>query len=234
MSKKRILVVEDERDMAELIALRLSRAGYAVEHAYDGQDGLARIRSSKPDLVLLDIFLPRMSGIDVLKEVRQDPRTSTVPVIIVTARGEETDVIVGLQLGADDYIPKPFNSSLLLARIEAVLRRSSQSPSSGKGPLTVGEVVVDPERYVVEVAGKPVALTPTEFRLLMALASAKGRILTRNQLIDQGISPDAVVSDRTIDVHLTAMRRKLGKARDYIKTIRGIGYRFSVESDEAQ
>lgn len=231
MSKKRILVVEDERDMAELIALRLSSEGYAVERSYDGQDALSRIRANRPDLVLLDIFLPKMSGIQVLREVRQDPRVSQTPVILVTAKGDETDVIVGLQLGADDYIPKPFNSSLLLARMEAVLRRSVQS-DLGKGSIHVGDLFVDQERYTVEVERNPVALTPTEFRLLLALAAARGRILTRNQLVDESIGPDAVVTDRTIDVHITALRRKLGAARTYLKTVRGIGYRLSAERHE--
>lgn len=229
MSKKRILVVEDERDMAELIALRLGREGYKVEHAYDGPEGLSKIRSERPDLVLLDIFLPRMSGIEVLREVRQDPRVSLTPIILVTAKGEETDVIVGLQLGADDYIAKPFNSSLLLARMEALLRRGPQASASGKGPMVLGEILIDPDRYLVEVSGKSVALTPTEFRLLLALATARGRILTRSQLIDQSIGADAVVTDRTIDVHLTALRRKLGEVRHYLKTVRGIGYRLSKE-----
>ncbi|MFB3890720.1 MAG: response regulator transcription factor [Phycisphaerae bacterium] len=232
MSKKRVLVIEDERDMAELIATRLKREGYVIEHAYDGQDGLAKIRAGRPDLVLLDIFLPKMSGIDVLREVRQDPRTSLTPVIIVTAKGDETDVIVGLQLGADDYIAKPFNMSLLTARMDAVLRRTARGEPTGKGPMLVGQIMVDPDRYVVEVDGHPAALTPTEFRILLALASARGRILTRNQLIDQTLGPDAVVTDRTIDVHLTSMRRKLGKARDCIKTVRGIGYRLSADPDE--
>lgn len=231
--KKRVLVVEDERDMAELIALRLTSEGYEVQHAYDGQEALVKIRSGKPDLILLDIFLPKLSGIEVLREVRQDPRISLTPVILVTAKGEETDVIVGLQLGADDYVPKPFNSLLLLARMDAVLRRSVQSSASSKGLVQVGDLLIDQERYLVQVSGDAVALTPTEFRLLLSLAVARGRILTRSQLIDQSIGPDAVVTDRTIDVHMTALRRKLGEARNYLKTVRGIGYRLSTEEHES-
>ena len=233
MSRKRVLIVEDERDMAELIALRLTDEGYLIEHAYDGQEGLAKIRADKPDLVLLDIFLPKMSGIEVLREVRQDPRVRLTPVIIVTARGEETDVIVGLQLGADDYVPKPFNSSLLLARMDAVLRRAAQAPAAGKGPVQCGKILIDQDRYIVEVGGKDIAVTPTEFRILLSLISARGRLLTRSQLIDQSIGQDAVVTDRTIDVHMTSLRRKLGKARDYLITVRGIGYRLSMDPYES-
>ena len=229
MSKKRLLIVEDERDMADLVALRLKREGYLVVVAYDGADGLDRIRSEPPDLVLLDIMLPHLSGTDVLREARQDPRTAAVPIILMTAKGEESDVVVGLTLGADDYIPKPFSLSVLVARVAAVLRRSTALRESGHGPLKAGPITVDPERHVAEVGGKPLALTLTEFKLLAALMAARGRVLTRNQLIDAGMGLHAIVTDRTIDVHLTALRRKLGKARHVIETVRGIGYRLGPE-----
>lgn len=231
MSKKRIMIVEDERDMAELIAMRLKREHFETEVSYDGRDGLDRIRCGPPDLVLLDIMLPGMSGTEVLKELRNDPRTAGVPVIMLTARTEDVDVVVGLQLGADDYICKPFSMSVLLARIAAVFRRTD-APPAGQGVLTVGSIQVDQDRHRVEVDGQAIALTPTEFRLLVAVIAAKGRVLNRNQLTGQALGTDAVVTDRTIDVHLAGLRKKLGEARKYIATVRGVGYRLATEDDE--
>ncbi len=231
MAKKRIMIIEDERDMAELVAMRLTREHYEAAVAYDGREGLDRIRCDPPDLVLLDIMLPGMSGTEVLRELRGDPRTASVPVIMLTARTEDVDIVVGLQLGADDYVTKPFSMSVLLARIAAVLRRSD-GPATGKGVLSVGPIQIDQERHRVLVADEPVTLTPTEFRLLVAIVAAKGRVLNRNQLIDQALGMDAVVTDRTIDVHLAGLRRKLGDARKYIGTVRGIGYRLAIEENE--
>lgn len=232
MSKKHVIVVEDERDMADLIALRLKREGFLVDVAYDGQEAIGKIKSDSPDLVLLDLMMPKMSGTEVLREMRSDPRTSAIPVVVLTAKSEESDVVVGLQLGADDYVTKPFSMSVLIARISAVLRRAGATGAAGRGPMEVGAITIDTDRHMVQVSGQPVSLTRTEFRLLLALAAARGRVLTRNQLIDQTIGLDAVVTDRTIDVHLTALRRKLGDARECIKTVRGIGYRLALEDDE--
>jgi DNA-binding response OmpR family regulator len=228
MSRKRIIVVEDERDMAELVAMRLTREHYDVEVAHDGAEGIRKIRAAAPDLVVLDIMLPGMSGTEVLKEMRTDPQTAGVPVIMLTAKSEESDVVVGLQLGADDYITKPFSMSILLARVAAVLRRGESTPGSDKGVLVAGPIRVNRDTHQVEVAGDAVSLTRTEFRLLVAIVGARGRVLARNQLIDRAIGMDAVVTDRTIDVHLTALRRKLGNARDMIETVRGVGYRLAV------
>ena len=230
MSKKRVIVVEDERDMADLIAARLKRESYQVECAYDGIEALKKIRADAPDAVLLDLMLPELSGTEVLRELRNDPRTAGVPVVILTAKSEESDVIVGLQLGADDYVTKPFSMSVLLARLEAVLRRAAAGGVAGK-VLEVGIVRIDSQQHEVTVDGAAVALTKAEFRLLQALAIARGRVLTRDQLIDQVIGLNTIVTDRTIDVHLTALRRKLGQARNYIKTVRGIGYRMT-DGDE--
>ena len=232
MSKKRLMIVEDEHDMADLVAARLKREGYVVEVAHDGQEALEKIRARPPDLALVDIMLPRLSGIELVTEMRQDPRTAAVPVVVMTAKGEESDVVVGLQLGADDYVTKPFSMSVLVARIGAVLRRAAISSESRKGPLKIGIVTIDPDRHLVQVDGEPVTLTLTEFRLLVALVAARGRVLTRNQLIDQAMGINAIVTDRTIDVHLTALRRKLGNARSYIQTVRGVGYRVAVEDLE--
>jgi DNA-binding response OmpR family regulator len=232
MSRKRVIVVEDEPDIAELIAVRLKRESYQVELAHDGVEALKKIRAGVPDVVLLDLMLPELSGTEVLRELRNDPRTANVPVVILTAKSEEADVIVGLQLGADDYVTKPFSMSVLLARLEAVLRRSAAGGSAGR-VLEVGIVRVDSDQHQVTVAGEAIALTKAEFRLLQALAIARGRVLTRDQLIDQVIGLNTIVTDRTIDVHLTALRRKLGQARDYIKTVRGIGYRMT-DGDEPE
>jgi two-component system phosphate regulon response regulator PhoB len=232
MAKKNIIVIEDEHDMAELIAMRLRKEGYAVGVAHDGAEGLRLVQAEMPNLILLDLMLPGMSGTDVAQQLHNDPRTSDIPVIMVTAKGEESDEVVGLHLGADDYITKPFSMSVLVARVAAVLRRSGQPTANNKRSIKIGPIQIDQDRHQAEVEGEPVNLTLTEFRLLSALAAARGRVLTRNQLIDQAIGMDAVVTDRTIDVHLTSLRRKLGNARKILKTVRGVGYRMTVESDE--
>jgi len=217
--------------MAELVAMRLQREGYVVETVGDGAESLEMIRCSPPDLVLLDLMLPGMPGTEVATKLRSDARTAGVPIIMLTARSEESDIVVGLHLGADDYITKPFSMSVLVARISAVLRRSRDIAAARGKVLEVGPMRIDVERHLVEVGGKGVALTLTEFRLLVAIVSAKGRVLDRNQLIDQALGMDAVVTDRTIDVHLTALRQKLGKARKYIQTVRGLGYKLADEND---
>ena len=233
MSKKTILVVEDEPDMAELVALRLRREGYEVALAHDGEEALRLVRSRPVDLVLLDLMLPRLSGTEVAGAIRRDVRTAHLPIVMLTAKGEEGDVVVGLQAGADDYVTKPFSMAVLTARVAAVLRRSAslEAGAGGQSTLTVGPIRIDRDRRRAEVAGREIALTATEFRLLLAILAARGRVLTRNQLIDQALGLDAVVTDRTIDVHLTALRRKLGRARRYIQTVRGIGYRLGNDHE---
>ena len=232
MAKRRIAIVEDERDMADLLAMRLGRENYDVDIAHDGVEGLKKIRASRPDLVLLDLMLPRMSGTEVAKELRSDPRTACVPIIMLTARGEEGDEVVGLHVGADDYVTKPFNMSVLLARIAAVLRRSDRTEMAERDVLTAGCVEIDRQRHRVKVGDRAVALTRTEFRILVALVAARGRVLSRNQLIDEALGRDVIVTDRTIDVHLTALRRKLGSARQLIQTVRGVDYRLASDEDE--
>jgi two-component system phosphate regulon response regulator PhoB len=199
-----------------------------VEVSNDGADGLEMIRLSPPSLVLLDIMLPTMSGTEIAAKLRDDPRTAGVPIIMLTARSEESDIVVGLKFGADDYVTKPFSMSVLVARIDALLRRSTATAPAAKGMLKAGPLLIDRQRYTVQADGQPVALTLTEFRILAALAVANGRVLSRNQLMDQAIGLDAVVTDRTIDVHITTLRRKLGRARQCIQTVRGVGYKFSA------
>ncbi|NLF33172.1 MAG: response regulator [Planctomycetes bacterium] len=230
MSARKIMVVEDEKDMAELIAMRLKREHYEVEVVHDGLTALNRIRADAPDLLLLDLMLPRLSGTELAAELRRDERIAHVPIIMLTARGETTDEVLGLGLGADDYITKPFSMSVLLARIAAVFRRADRA--EGGDILTAGPILVDRQRYRVNVDAEPVDLTRTEFRLLAAIVAARGRVLTRSQLIDQALGMDAVVTDRTIDVHITSLRRKLGTARGYVQTVRGVGYRLASTGDE--
>jgi len=233
MVAKRIMIVEDEHDMAELVAMRLLREQYEVEVAHDGLEALRKIRSNPPDLVLLDLMLPKMSGMDVAKELRGDSRTGSVPIIMLTAKGEESDVVLGLHVGADDYIVKPFSMSVLIARVAAVLRRAQSGDKADADILRAGPILIDRQRHHVQVAGEPVMLTLTEFRLLAAIVAARGRVLTRDQLINKGMGINAVVTDRTIDVHVTSLRRKLGKARKHIKTVRGVGYCLAGIDDEA-
>jgi len=232
MSKKRIVIVEDEADMADLVAMRLRREGYRVDVAADGLKALDLIRSQPPDLALVDIMLPNLSGTELVTELRQDPRTSAVPIIMMTAKGAESDIVGGLRLGADDYVTKPFSLAVLVARVAAVLRRAAAIREGAAGRLKAGPITIDAARHSVEVEGRAVAITVTEYRLLAALAAARGRVLTRNQLIDQAMGPSAIVTDRTIDVHLASLRKKLGKARSCIETVRGVGYRLDAGGEE--
>ena len=228
---KTILVVEDEKDLADLIAYNLKRSGYDVVTAEDGNTALEIASKQLPDLVLLDLMIPGIDGSAVARRLRADPETSHIPIIMVTAKGEETDVIVGLTLGADDYVTKPFSMKILLARLASVLRRSETAPAENV-LLKAGPLTIDSSRHAVLVEGEPVRLTLTEFKLLSALVIARGRVLTRNQLMDKAMGEGISVTDRAIDVHVTAVRKKLGSAHWLIQTVRGVGYKLQ-ESAEA-
>jgi len=221
-----ILVVEDERDLRDTICFNLSRNHYRVLDAGDGETGLALARKENPDLLILDLMLPQRSGHDVTMALRADPATRNIPIIMLTARTEDADVIVGLQLGADDYISKPCSMPVLLARVGAVLRRK-QAPAESTDLLRAGPVSIDRGRHVVMLEGETISVTLTEFRLLEALILARSRVLSRDQLMDKVMGPDIAVTDRTIDVHVTSLRRKLGAHRDLVETVRGVGYRFA-------
>jgi DNA-binding response OmpR family regulator len=223
---ERILVIEDEPDILELIEYNLGRAGFRVSGARDGEDGLAQALRDPPDLVLLDLMLPSLSGLDVCRRLRESPATREVPVIMVTAKGEEVDVVAGLEAGADDYITKPFAVRILVARIQAVLRRFPVGEAGGA--VVVGKVRVDPSRHQVTVGEEPVPFTATEFRLLHALVSRPGRVFTRAQLLERAMGPNSEIGDRNVDVHIGAVRRKLGDQRDLLETVRGVGYRFKA------
>jgi DNA-binding response OmpR family regulator len=230
MAPKRILVIEDETDIREMLTLRLKKERFEVLEASEGMTGLKKALEEQPDLVLLDLMLPFTSGLDILRKLRSNRKAAQMPIIIVSARGEESDIVVGLELGADDYVTKPFNMSVLLARINALLRRfhASEAPPE---IISVGSVEIDSDRFHVTVDGESVSLTQTEFGILYALSTSKGRAMTRNQLIDKAIGNDADVSDRTIDVHVTSLRGKLGTARKLIETVRGVGYRLAIIDD---
>ena len=228
MAKRSVLLIEDESDILDMIRLRLKKEGFDVFAADTGEAGLAVALERRPDLVLLDLMLPIMNGFEVLKKIKADRTIARTPVIIVSARGEESDIIVGLELGADDYVTKPFNMAVLIARINALLRRSVSAEDIVDNLITIGPIQIDPQAHQVNLDGQALSLTRTEFRILFELARSKGRVLTRNQLVERAMD-DTYVSDRTVDVHLASLRNKLGQARRFIETVRGIGYRISSE-----
>lgn len=226
MSATKVVVIEDEPDILELIEYNLRREGFEVATATSGRTGLAAISREKPDIVLLDLLLPGLDGLDVCRRLRAVEATRDLPVIMVTARGEESDVVLGLGVGADDYIHKPFSPRELLARVRAVLRRGPLRDRDPDRRIVRGPVTIDPVKHRVTVEGRRLEFTPTEFRLLHFLASHPGRPFTRDRLLDRAIGERAVVIDRNIDVHVRALRKKLGANRDLIETVRGIGYCF--------
>ncbi len=229
--RKKILVVDDERDLVELIAMNLQRNGYEVVTAHDGATGLDLARKQRPDLVVLDVMMPGLSGRDVTMALRSDPETSAMPILMLTAKTEETDIIVGLSMGADDYVTKPFSMKVLMARVAAVLRRKA-AIEPAQAILAAGPVVIDQSKHEVTVAGRSVNLTPTEFKLLTGIFSARGRVLSRDQLMDRAMGTEVFVTDRAIDVHITALRKKLGESAWMIHTMRGVGYRLLERREE--
>jgi len=232
MKDQKIIFIEDESDLREVIEHNLIREGYQVYSSSDGENGLQLIREKSPDLILLDLMLPGLDGLDVCRALKTDAITRAIPIIMVTAKGEESDIVLGLGIGADDYVTKPFSTKELIARIKAVLRRSSlKEDQSGQERIVRGEVVIDMGRHEVQVEGESVVFTATEFRLLHFLASHPGRVFTRDQLLSRVIGEDAYVIDRNIDVHIRSIRKKLGEHLDLIETIRGVGYRFRDVQD---
>ncbi|HAK96147.1 MAG TPA: DNA-binding response regulator [Planctomycetes bacterium] len=225
MAGEKILVVDDEEDILELLQYNLSRDGFTVVRASTGEQALASARGSPPDLVLLDLMLPGINGLDLCKRFRADERLAAVPIIIVSAKGEEADVVAGLELGADDYVTKPFSVRTLLARIRAVLRRRGREPIDAAESLKIHGLVIHPGRHEVIANGKAVDLTASEFRILHYLARRPGWVFTRGQIIDAVHGEEYPVTDRSVDVQVAALRKKLGKAGERIETVRGVGYR---------
>lgn len=224
---QRIVAIEDEADILEVIAYNLKREGFEVSCMRDGEEGLADIRRRQPDLVLLDLMLPGIDGLELCRQLKSDQFSKSIPIVMVTAKGEESDIVLGLGVGADDYITKPFSPKELVARVKAVLRRGPVRDEPGsEHRITCNDVVIDPARHEVTVDGELVQFTATEFKLLHYLASNPGRVFTREHLINRIIGEDSVVLDRNIDVHVRAVRKKLDSQRDLIETIRGVGYRF--------
>ncbi len=229
MPKQRVLVVDDELDIVELISYNLTREGFEVQGAHSGEDGLKQARELTPDLVVLDIMLPGMSGLDVCRNLKQEKDTRDIPIIMLSAKGDEADIVAGLELGADDYMTKPFSPRVLLARTRAVLRRKDEEKASTKAPselLNVNDLVIDTRRHEVSLSGQVLELTATEFRILHFLASKRGWVFTRNQIIRAVHGDDYPVTDRSVDVQITGLRKKLGSFGDYLETVRGVGYRF--------
>ncbi len=225
---KHILVVDDERDLAELLVYNFKRSGFEVTTAFNGKQALDLIAARAPDLILLDVMLPEISGTEVASRIRANPHTAHIPIIMLTAKGEEVDQIVGLTVGADDYVPKPFSMKVLIARVQALLRRSSRS-GAPSGLMQVGGVELNLDTHEVFSLGESVKLTLTEFRLLASLAQENGRVLSRQKLMSRAMGPGVTVTERTIDVHMTAIRKKLVGCANLLKTVRGVGYRISPE-----
>jgi len=225
---KQIIVVDDEVDLIELLSYNLKKEGFIVDSASDGETALAKIKNGKYDLVVLDLMLPGVQGLEICRILRNNPKTARMPVIMLTAKGEEVDRIIGLEMGADDYMTKPFSPRELVARVKAVLRRSAEQPASVR-TLKTGDLDIDLERYTVAVKGKSVKLSATEFKLLLFLAERKGRVFSRDQLLDAVWRDEAFVEPRTVDVHIRRLRSSIEEdpAKPvYIKTLRGIGYFF--------
>ncbi|HEV3028407.1 MAG TPA: response regulator transcription factor [Planctomycetota bacterium] len=220
-----ILVIDDEPELVKLLDYNLTKAGYLVLSAKDGENGLAAARKHAPDAIILDVMMPGLDGWEVCKRLRTDPSTSALPILMLTAKAEEGDRVLGLELGADDYVTKPFGVRELLARVKALLRRSEIATASPE-VIKSGKIVIDSSRRTVTVGGKPVALTATEFNLLKSLAEKEGRVISREDLLSLARGDEVAVMDRTVDVHVAALRKKLGKQGDMIETVRGVGYRM--------
>jgi two-component system phosphate regulon response regulator PhoB len=226
MPKETILVVEDEQDILELIRYSLAREGYQVAGVTTGEAALEAARNARPALIVLDLMLPGLDGLEACKLLKADDRTKDIAIVMVTAKGEEADIVTGLELGADDYIAKPFSPRVLLARIKAVLRRKTSAPPGEAAVLKAHDLVIHPGRHEVLVKGKPVELTATEFRRLHFLARQPGWVFTRYQIVDGVHGSDYPVTDRSVDVQVVGLRRKLGASGECIETVRGVGYRF--------
>jgi len=225
MAKTTILVVDDEEDIRELVELNLTREGYSVLNCETGQQALQTARSKLPDLVILDLMLPDIDGLEVCKRLKGDNKTRHIPVVMLTAKADEADIVTGLELGADDYITKPFSGKVLTARVRRVLRRISERADE-KATIKIHDLVIDPARREVFAADKLVELTFTEFNILHTLAMHPGLVFTRYQIVDAIRGSDYLVTDRAVDVQIVALRKKLGPAAKYIETVRGVGYRF--------
>ena len=225
MAKERILIVEDDPDILQLLEYNLQKEGYRTLSSTSGEAALRLARAELPDLVILDLMLPGVDGLDVCRALRADARTRHIRVIMVTAKNEEADIVSGLEVGADDYIAKPFSPRVFLARVKAALRKSRSEGDSDNKPIRVGELHMDPDRFESTLGGEPLSFTATEFRTLYFLCRSPGRVYSRQQIVDETQGTDYAVTERSIDVQIVGIRRKLGHAADLIETVRGVGYR---------
>ncbi len=226
MKQATILVIEDDADIVELLQYNLAKEGFRVRIARDGDTGLQEARRYRPDLILLDLMLPGVDGLEVCRRLKRDNELSTIPIVMVTAKSEESDVVTGLEMGADDYLSKPFSPRELLARVRAVLRRGTAAKEHEEARLDFGSVVLDRPRHEITVDGNLVEFTRAEFRLLWALGSSPGRVFARDELVEYITGGDAHISDRNVDVHISAVRKKLEPYSDLVKTVRGVGYKI--------
>lgn len=228
MLKSKILLIEDEEDIAALIKLHAEFSGYKLHVEVDGLNGFLAVERERPDLVILDLMLPGLSGLDVCRKIKAHPDLKDIPVIMISAKSEELDVVLGLELGADDYVTKPFSPKVLFSRIRAVLRRGKESD---KGPkiITFAEFTMELDRYQIRKKNKTLALTLSEYGILRRLVLSRGKVLTRNQLLDDVQNNDAFIVDRNIDVHIASLRKKLGPHFNLIETVRGVGYRLKED-----
>jgi len=226
MPKERILVVDDEEDILELVRFHLAREGYHLTLATTGEEALKKAKSETFALIVLDLMLPGLDGLEIAKALKADPRTKGVPIVMLTAKGEDADVVSGLEIGADDYITKPFSPRVLTARVKAVLRRRSKASLDDTKVIMIHKLEIDPGRRTVLAGGQPVDLTYTEFQLLTVLARRPGWVFTRAQIVDAVRGSDYPVTDRSVDVQVVGLRKKLGAHGHYIETVRGVGYRF--------
>jgi two-component system alkaline phosphatase synthesis response regulator PhoP len=225
-SRKKVLAVEDEEDILELVEYNLNKHGFQVLKSMSGEEGLKLARSKLPDAVVLDLMLPDLDGLEVCRALKGDPATAHIPIVMLTAKGEEADVVSGLEMGADDYLPKPFSPRVLVARVKAVIRRRKQEPTDSEEAIKAGDLVIHPGRREVLLKGKPIGLTFTEFGILHLMARRPGWVFTRYQIVEGVRGEDYAVTDRAVDVQIVGLRRKLGKAGALIETVRGVGYRF--------
>lgn len=225
MSKPVILVVDDEEDIRELVELNLKREGYTVLACETGEQALQRALSEMPDLIVLDLMLPGVDGLEVCRRLKADAKTRRIAIVMLTAKGEEADIVTGLELGADDYVTKPFSGKVLVARVRRLLRRDQDEADAG-AVVRIHELSIDPGRHEVLVGGEAVAMTLTEFNILHLLARRPGRVFTRYQIVDSIHGSDYPVTDRAVDVQIVSLRKKLGSCAKYIDTVRGVGYRF--------
>ncbi len=228
MQKTKILLIEDEEDIASLIKFQAELEGYRIHIEADGLNGFLAIEKENPDIIILDIMLPGLNGLDFCRKAKNHPQFNSIPIIILSARTEEVDVVLGLELGADDYVPKPFSLKVLFSRVRAVLRRGKETEKDTK-ILQFSEFIMDAEKYILRKNDKTIALTLSEFGILRRLLVNRGQVLTRNQLLDDVQNDEAFIIDRNIDVHIASLRKKLGPRFEGIETVRGVGYRFKEE-----